>query len=251
MSENNPFLSKKSSNSRFSKDIFFQDEKTKPQEKRKNVEHTNVNTFLVDNDKNTRTINNTRKNDQRKNNDRKQMFFSQPKEPKPVATFDIMNEDFPELSPSASSVTNTFDQQLEVGKNFIDIVNTVNIVQEDTDKIYPGWIIISRDNTDNKIKITEGELTKYQLKKKETSMIEENLDFIMEQVHQELCKIWDKNIALYDSIHGEGAYQEVYYLPPVYDDFYKYDDCETEDEDNFDGNDLDDYSDRGWASDYE
>lgn len=259
MGDKNPFKSKPN-NSRFSKDIFFSDDEIKnqdkPTEKRKNLEPSelsgNVNTFLVDKSKDIRPINNIYKTrDQGKNISRKQTFFSEPKEIKPL-TFDITNEEFPSLSPSVSvaSISNTFDEKPQ-GKNFLDAINTITIVEEEYDKIKPGWIVIYKDNTDNQIKITEGEPTKYQLKEKEKSIVENNLNFIMEQVHHGLSKMWDKNIVLYDSIHGEGAYEEVYYLPPVYDDFYKYEDSDTEEDDEFDGNELDDYSDRGWTSDYE
>jgi hypothetical protein len=255
MSDKNPFTSK-SSNSRFSKDAFFSEEDTKNQEKRKKPDHlsTNTNTFLVEKDKNVQPTKNTYKpRDQGRNNDRRQTFFSQPKEIKPV-TFDITNEEFPELASPANSASSTdinVTEKITEGKNFLDAINTVTIVEEDYDKIKPGWIVIYRNKDEYQINSTEGELTEYQLKEKEKAIAQDNPNFIMEQIHEELCNKWEKNIASYDCIHGEGAYEKVYYLPPVYDDFYNYDDYESDDDNAFDNNDIDDYSDRGWTSDYE
>lgn len=257
MSDQNPFKSKPI-NSRFSKDIFFSDDEIKNKEKhterKKNIEHSssNVNTFLVDKEKTFRTTNSTHKiYGQERNNYRKQ--DKQLNEITPVS-FNITIEEFPELSSPSTSVSNmninVFKNQFE-GKNFLDAVNTVNIVEEENDKIKPGWIVICKDNNDNQIKIIEGELTQYQVNKKEKDILQDNPNFIMKEIHEELCKIWEKNIALYDCIHGEGAYEEIYYLPPIYDDFYKYDDSESEEDDEIDVNDMDEYSDRGWTSDYE
>lgn len=265
MNDPNPFVSKKSNTSRFSKDNFFSDDEIKPKEKRKNIDNSssNINTFLVDNSKNNKPINNSQKTYEKgRNDDRKQYkeqnynsFSSQSKQPKPQI-FNIEIEEFPELV-SPLTTTSTCDN-LSPAKNFLEAVNTVNIIEEDNDKIKPGWIVICKSNNNensdnNEIKIIEGELTEYRLKlkEKEDLMNKDSPNYIMEQIHEELCKIWDKNIALYDSIHGEGAYEEVYYLPPIYDDFYNYDDSDIEEEDDYDMNDIDEYSDRGWTSDYE
>lgn len=266
MNEPNPFTSKRSKSSRFSKDNFFTDDEIKSKEKIKNTEHSqpssNINTFLIDNSKNNRSVNinsSQKPHDRGRNNERKQYreqsfnsFSSQSNNNnKPqVLEFNIITEEFPELTYTLNTTSICDDQSQS--KNFLDAINTVNIVEEvDDDKIKPGWIVIckDKDKDNNQIKITQGQHTEYQLKVKEKEALMDNPNYIMEEIHQELLKLWDKNVALYDSIHGEGAYEEVYYLPPVYDDFYKYEDSDNEDDDNFDGNEQDEYSD--WISDYE
>lgn len=250
----NPFKEK---NTRFSKDAFFSDDEIKKKEKKvdKTYDHVapNVNTFLVEN-KDRGKDDNNRRRDNNRTKDRDtyrnpKMFSSKTKEEKQVQPdFVIKNEDFPELVQSTDS--NLCEQPTEA-KNFLDAVNTVNIVEEDKDKdkIKDGWIVMTKGNN-NQVLELKGELTIYQQKQEKLRLLEENPNFIMEKIGTALCEKWEKRIQDYDAIHGEGAYENVYYLPPVYDDFYKYEDTDSDNDDNMDNYDMDDYSDYG-SSDYE
>jgi hypothetical protein len=260
MRGNNPF---KQTNSRFSKDIFFNEdeiqEKTneKKTDKRKNEEQEkNVNSFLLDNIK-TSTSTGRDKNEynkERRNTSRDNSSRFLPK-PKPIEekkqVFEINNNDFPELLNDKRNITDSKETTL-FKKKFLDAINTIYTSNdEDKGKIKPGWIVLCKNQDNNQIKIIEGELTIYQQQQKELKILEEDPNFIMEKIHNTLLQKWEKNMVSYDAINGDGSYEDLYYLPPVYDDFYNYGEFENDEENEEENYDMDDYMDRGWTSDYE
>lgn len=237
----NPFTEK---NNRFSKEAFFSEDDIKKTQKKvaKSSDHTgtNVNTFLVQNKDKGRDKNKDNRHRENNRNSNNNIFSSKTKQEKSIE-FDMKNEDFPELG---LSINNNPSEQLNEAKNFLEAVNTIVITEDVSDKIKDGWIVMTKE------KMIEGELTQYQKKQKKRSALEATPRFIMEQIHTALCEKWEKRIEEYDALHGDGAYESVYYLPPVYDDFYKYEETDSDYDDNTDNYDIDDYSDYG-ASDYE
>lgn len=255
MTTQNPFKTN-SNNSRFSRDNFFANDETKSsfsrvkEKKEKDINKKSINdtseskeqkpnSFLQDNKKFTH----------KKENKYYQNFKNDIKYDKNYNDnkndFNINVEDFPVLC-------NVDDKQIFISpqKTFTDAVNTINIIEDNNeDKIKPGWVVISKNKETNKQEFIYGETTPYQVKLQER---ENNMTYIINCIHIELNRLWNKNVQTYDSINGEGTYEETFYLPPVYDDFEDYNENEfDEDEFDIDNSDPDrDMSDIDYNSDY-
>lgn len=239
MTTQNPFKTN-SNSSRFSKENFFTDEESKTsfsrvkekkeKESRQSSESRDkiINTFIQDNKKNDNykraPKNNQRfknyvsdiKNDNHNDNNKKD--------------FAIDIEDFPVLGNADIKETNVTTE-----KTFTDVLNTIKISEDDNqDKIKPGWVVISKNKETNANEFLYGEMTPYQIKVQE---YENDISHMMSCIEFELNRIWNKNKDIYDSINGEGSYEEKFYLPPVYDDFEDY-----YDENELDENDVDYYN---------
>jgi len=248
MRSQNPFKSK-SENSRFSRDIFFNDDQINKQEssqvkeKKNNIreEKKEANTFLSDKEKYIKQNQNNHVEKSRNNRD-----YNKYKKNEVIkeVIFDINIEEFPELGLQKNSESTIACNE----KKFSDIVKTINIIEEDNSNIIrPGWIIIAKNKENGKIEVTNGEMTKFQKKQQETS---QNISYIMRQIYITLNEIWDRNISVYDAINGEGAYEERFYLPPVYDDFEDYNKENEIDENNNEFNNDEYISDIEYHSDY-
>jgi hypothetical protein len=246
MTSHNPFKSK-TNNSRFSRDIFFNDEQESFQVKEKKHKSNEVegkkadNTFLVDKEKKIRkNSNNYEGKSYTNHNYNKYAKNDVIKE----VNFDMNIEEFPEL------ISQKKDEPIILAneKKFSDIVKTINIIEENNNNIIrPGWIIITKNKESRNTEVTNGEMTEFQ-KKQELS---QNMSYIMRQIDIALNEIWDRNVATYDKINGEGAYEETFYLPPVYDDFEDYGEEDEIDENN--NNDFyndENISDIDYHSDY-
>jgi hypothetical protein len=77
--------------------------------------------------------------------------------------------------------------------------------------ITPGWVEITK--TRNKIVREYGEPTIF--------MIENDLNYKMSIVIQNMNKCWDRFEREYDEINGDGAYENRYRLPAVYTEEYE------------------------------
>jgi hypothetical protein len=135
----------------------------------------------------------------------------------------------PELFPELIS-NNTSNTQLSDSTNFKDILNTnveIDIITNEN-KVKPGFIEITLVN--RKFITNCGPLTPSDKKFKEEEEKEKNVNYCMNRVVGVLDKLWKKHKEVYDSINGEGTYDELYYLPPVYGPEYD-NDIEEEEED--------------------
>lgn len=256
MTTQNPFKAN-SNSSRFSRENFFINDESKAsfsrvKEKDQNQKNSSnnseskdikINTFLQDNNK--KKANYDKKEDKYYKNIRNDIKNDMKKDIK--NEFSINIEDFPVLSETNVKE----DLIMAPEKKFTDVLNTINIIQDDNqDEIKPGWVVISKNKETNTQEFIYGEMTPYQSKIQER---ENDISYIMNSIDIELNRLWNKNIALYDSINGEGSYEERFYLPPVYDDFEDYFDENEIDEDDMDiyNSDLDRYnSDIDYNSDY-
>jgi hypothetical protein len=230
---NNPFLKSKESNNRFN---FLDDEDTNKssfkeysnKSNRKNIEYdASQNSFTKpskprdrDRDRDSYRQNNRRHNDYR------------PREPSPPPVVELDANDttlFPELTPIKENTT-----IVKASTNFKDILTTV-IEQEKpkTNPIPPGWVKISSIN--RKIVYNYGTKTDWMMKQEKQEEIQTQLDedpnYIMFQAIEQMKKNWDLYERNYDSINGEGAYDERFRLSPVYGPEYDTE-SESEEEDN-------------------
>jgi hypothetical protein len=164
-------------------------------------------------------------------------FSEKPKEPK----FSLDTELFPEL---ASLNLNKEQKDEGTSISFLNALNTIKEEKEDTNKINPGWITMSFDKQRNINIQYADEKTPNEIKREQIEKDLEDLNLIMEKVIDFISERHVKHIKEYDSIHGEGAYNEVYYMKPIefpYDD--ENDNGEIGDEENYNEiyDDYDDY----------
>ena len=130
------------------------------------------------------------------------------------AIYDYKEEAFPDLVSSNKTIVNT---SAVVTKKYSDIAATVNEVKKvDRNPVPPGWTQFTRSNGNWKFEIAHGEKTKRQLELDQEEELLNNPAYIYNQMITTLSNNWLRYKTQYDSIHGEGAYDLIYYLEPVY-----------------------------------
>ena len=135
--------------------------------------------------------------------------------------FIITDELFPSLTPISTTYKNN-------PTNFKDALKHQNttIVNEDI-TLKPGWVQISRVN--NKTVISQEKPCPYDIKMQQMQTLQKDPNYIMNKTIESMQTIWLKYKINYDNIYGEGAYDDLHYLSPVYDsDDDEYDEYEYE-----------------------
>jgi hypothetical protein len=149
-------------------------------------------------------------------------------------------EVFPDLIPFSKDVV----KREECSKNiikFADILNNNsndNMEEQKEHYVEPGWIEITREKDFRKIVYTCGK-TKNDKIKNQSDI--ENINDIMDIIIEKIKLNRQRYIEYYDEIHGLGAFEETFTLPPVYgpeydseeeeegeDEFYEDDDYDNE-----------------------
>jgi hypothetical protein len=132
------------------------------------------------------------------------------------ANYDYKEEAFPDLALSNKSTVNTSATVTKI-KKYSDIAATVNEVKKvEENSVPPGWTQFTRSKGNWKFEIAHGEKTKRQLELDEEEALLNNPAYIYNQMITTLSNNWSRYKKQYDSIHGEGAYDLIYYLDPVY-----------------------------------
>ena len=141
-------------------------------------------------------------------------FIVKERETKVNTNFDYKEEAFPELLVCNKPLANTSDV---VTKKYSDIAATVNEVKKvENNPVPPGWTQFTRSKGNWKFDIAHGEKTKRQLELDQEEALLNNPAYIYNQLITTLSNNWSRYKKQYDSIHGEGAYDLIYYLEPVY-----------------------------------
>jgi hypothetical protein len=208
---NNPFLRQKNTNNRFNNLI------SDTQSVSSN------NTFLQKKQKNNDVDTKVSKKQThmdvvKKVSDKKQKVF-------------VLEDEFPLLCESQTTL-------IENTLKFTDAVNTVipeEIVEEA--KVLPKWVSYSRQNGNTIVYTGSYILEKLRLEK-EQQLLENTPKVLMKNVIDKLQKKWGKFKVEYDLIHGDGSYDNLYILPPVYGPEY-----ELDDEDYYDDTNSNEYLD--------
>ena len=129
-----------------------------------------------------------------------------------------------ELIPNKEIIVNNYEN-MEVSlisTKFKDILNNVIKPEIEVNKIQvrPGWIEISKIKTSGKIIYNYGSTIPNDIKKKQEEELENDPNYIMDKAVTIMQRNWDRYQIEYDIIHGDGAYNEMYVLPPVYGEEY-------------------------------
>jgi len=153
---------------------------------------------------------------------------------KEVKIFNMQEAEFPEIQTTNTGISIQqpcdnfkFKDALNKKKELVDSELLENNVK-------PGWVEIS--SVKGKTVFKEGPLTPYLIQQIEKEEYENTPHYIMNTAITSIIKARDRYISEYNSIHGEGAYEELYILPPAYGPEYDTED-ETEDSNESDNSD--------------
>ena len=129
-----------------------------------------------------------------------------------------------ELIPNKEIIVNNYEnvEVSPISTKFKDILNNVIKPEIEVNKIQvrPGWIEISKIKTSGKIIYNYGSTIPNDIKKKQEEELENDPNYIMDKAVTIMQRNWDRYQIEYDIIHGDGAYNEMYVLPPVYGEDY-------------------------------
>jgi len=137
------------------------------------------------------------------------------------AIYDYKEEAFPDLVSSNKTIVNT---SAVVTKKYSDIAATVAEVKkvQEENPVPPGWTGFTRSKGNWKFDIVHGEKTQRQLEQEQEKAKEDEIlndpSYIHNQMITTLVNNWSRYKMQYDSIHGEGAYDMLYYSDTVYSD---------------------------------
>lgn len=133
----------------------------------------------------------------------------------------------PELFPELIQNSNNSSDNVSNSTNFKDILNTKIEPELDPNRnlVTPGFVEITL--VDRKLVMKHGPITRSETKMNEKLERENNVNYCMNNVIIALGTQWDKYKKDYDDINGDGSYDGLYYLPPVYGPEY---DIDPEDE---------------------
>jgi hypothetical protein len=136
--------------------------------------------------------------------------------------FDLTKEAFPDLL--GSKKQNTSKPKINA-----PVLNYTNValkleakdekkVEENIvkDLVPPGWVQYTVNKNTGKTSIAHGKKSNYDLDKEKRMLIESDPYFTWMMTLKELSSNWNKYKAIYDKIHGPGAYEEMYYSEPIY-----------------------------------
>jgi hypothetical protein len=146
---------------------------------------------------------------------------------------------FPELILKINDLKtdNNYEKKSDNYKNAINlqVEESKNINQN---KITPGWTQIKIVN--GKIIMTNGPKSTYEIKKEKESSIKNTPHFIMNKSINLMQQNWDIYSRYYDSLYGEGSYNETFVSYPIYDSDY---DTDSDEDDELQNEDDDEYYD--------
>jgi hypothetical protein len=175
--------------------------------------------------------NNSRSNNNnpiRRIRDEPNYFVQRPKS-KPT-TFAIKEADFPEFL-----VNKNCEPQSSATINYIKALSTANEIIKEENILQPGWIEYKMNKETKNVETIYGTKTASQLRRERKDQLDNDTHYLMQKSILQMTKNWNQYKAEYDSIYGEGSYDELYYLSPIYTDndeeleIINYDDSEETD----------------------
>jgi hypothetical protein len=158
-------------------------------------------------------------------------------------TFDLKTEEFPNLS-VVSSKNNTKNNTKKYSTivNITAVTTVTHLVTTVEEKIYvpPGWVQYIKYKSKYPFTITVGEKTCSELTFLEG---QQEIHYIPSVISQ-LSTNWDNYKTNYDKLHGQGAYDDIYFSEPIYpSDEYNSD---SESEPEYSNDTQDDYNYEYW-----
>jgi hypothetical protein len=150
--------------------------------------------------------------------------------------FNYKEELFPDLTVNkvVSIVNNNSNNYATITAK----VNEVKIVEKNP--VLPGWIQYTKSNKSTTFfDVRYGDKTKRQIEQEKKDALLNEPFYIHNKMMSVLAKNWNKYKQQYDELHGEGAYDLIYYTEPIYpsldehlsDDEKETKSCSSEEED--------------------
>ena len=158
-----------------------------------------------------------------KTNNFQNTFISSTK-PQIVKDFDLNKEAFPDLLGSNNSKTNKSASK-SASKPVLNYTNVaLKLEAKDEEKVVevieevvpPGWVQYTVNKNTGKTSVIHSKKSNYDLVKEKRLLIESDPYFAWMMTLKELSANWNKYKVTYDKIHGQGAYEEMYYSEPIY-----------------------------------
>jgi len=139
---------------------------------------------------------------------------------KPTITdFDLSKEAFPDLLGSKTNnqnKTTVLNYTNVASKLDSNIESNKNVVKKTEEVVPPGWVHYTINKNTGKTTVSHGKKSNYDLVKEKRMLIESDPYFAWMMTLKELSSNWNKYKVTYDKIHGQGAYEEMYYSEPIY-----------------------------------
>jgi len=140
-------------------------------------------------------------------------------------TYDYKETEFPDLL-LGKQVTLTSASKKD--KNYANITLTVTeLPAEKKIVLPPGWTQYTFCKKSRSLEVTHGTKTKRQIEHEQEEAHMSNSTVIYRKMATTLEKNWLRYKKQYDKIHGEGAYDLVYYTEPVYPEDENFSDAEN------------------------
>ena len=164
--------------------------------------------------------------------------------------YDYKAQEFPDLKPDVKA---SLTPEVSMNKKYSDIAATILEKELITEiLVQPGWVQYSRSNVLNKHNLFDeiyGSLTKEQIEEQQIDAKKADPLYIHQQMISTLTNTWSRYKMQYDLLHGEDAYDLVYYTEPIYSLDENENEYETDkviyDYNNYDS--QEEYNPKNWA----
>lgn len=149
--------------------------------------------------------------------------------------YNYQENDFPDLV-SSKKVLVENDQKPDTKYATVAATSSDIIIVSNEVTLSPGWIQYTKHKDKYGFIVKYGDKPRSQILQEQKDRLKTNPIYIYNHMITTLVGNWSKYKINYDDIHGEGAYDEIYYSEPIYssEDFYS--DAES-DHDTYDSYD--------------
>lgn len=129
--------------------------------------------------------------------------------------YNYQEDEFPDLVPSKKVLIET---NQSVDTKYATIAATSNdiIIVSNEVIVPPGWIQYTKDKDKYDFIVKYGNKTRSQILREQKDKLKSNPTYIYNHMIATLVDNWSRYKLKYDEIHGEGAYDEIYYTESIY-----------------------------------
>jgi hypothetical protein len=140
-------------------------------------------------------------------------------------SYDYKETEFPDLSVGKQVTLTTVSKK---DKNYANITLTVTeLAAEKKIAVLPGWTQYTFCKKSRSLEVAHGTKTKRQIEQEQEDARMSNSTVVYRKMITTLEKNWLRYKKQYDKIHGEGAYDLVYFTEPIYPEDENFSDAEN------------------------
>ena len=131
--------------------------------------------------------------------------------------FDLNKTNFPDINVNKNENNNDNNKLAQTNKSYVNIVNINKCIVQKTEVLKPGWVQIKMTNKGaNVYEKKYGDKTKRQILQEQKQELESDINYTMNNAIQRIEDKRNKYIEEYNDLHGEGAYDELYVMKPIF-----------------------------------